>query len=81
MSEENAPEVVNEEDTAMTKWRIMFWNRHGERFIFTFVAVCFSVVLYLLEMKAEAKTIFVGLGMLYFNKVRGNGATIDKTPK
>ena len=53
------------------KWATEFWNRHGERLVFATLALSLATVLYLLEMKAEAKTILIGMAMLFFNKARG----------
>jgi len=52
-------------------WSEDFWNRHGERLVFAFLALSLATVFYFLEMKAEAKTIYVGIAMLFFNKTRG----------
>jgi len=53
------------------KWGIEFWNRHGERLVFATLALVLSTVLYKLKMEAEAKTILIGMAMLFFNKARG----------
>lgn len=53
------------------EWFNKFWNTHGERLVFAAFALSIAAVLYLLEMKAEAKTIIIGMGMLFFNKARG----------
>ena len=53
------------------KWSIEFWNRHGERLVFASLALLLSVGLYFLDMEAEAKTILIGMAMLFFNKARG----------
>ena len=52
-------------------WFKRFWNTHGDRLIFAVFALGLATTLYNLEMKAEAKTIYVGIAMLFFNKVRG----------
>ena len=52
-------------------WSEDFWNRHGDRLVFAFLSLLIATILYFLEMKAEAKTIIVGIGMLFFNKTRG----------
>ena len=58
------------------KWVIEFWNRHGERLVFAGLALLLATVLYFLKMEAEAKTILIGMAMLFFNKARGtNGET------
>ena len=53
------------------KWGIEFWNRHGERLVFATLALALSTALYHLDMKEAAKTIFIGMAMLFFNKARG----------
>lgn len=59
----------------MKEWATKFWNTHGERLIFAALALGLAAVLYNIDMQAEAKTILVGIAMLFFNKVRGNGGT------
>ena len=53
------------------KWATEFWNRHGERLVFAVLALALATVLYFLDMEAEAKTILIGMAMLFFNKARG----------
>lgn len=57
------------------KWAADFWNKHGERFVFTVLALGLATALYQIDMQGEAKTIYVGIAMLFFNKVRGNGTS------
>ena len=52
-------------------WFKHFWNTHGDRLIFATLSISIATVLYQIGMKAEAKTIIVGIGMLFFNKTRG----------
>lgn len=64
------------------EWFKAFWNTHGERLVFASLALGVAAVLYLLELKAEAKTIIIGMGMLFFNKARGtnrNGGEDEPT--
>lgn len=53
------------------KWFTEFWGRHGERLIFAVLALSLATALYTIDMEAEAKTIYVGIAMLFFNKTRG----------
>ena len=53
------------------KWITEFWNRHGERLVFAMLALTLSGVMYALKLEAEAKTILIGMAMLFFNKARG----------
>lgn len=53
------------------KWFLGFWDKHGERLIFAILALALATVFYNLGMQAEAKTIYVGIAMLFFNKTRG----------
>jgi len=59
------------------KWTTEFWNQHGQRLVFAALALVLATVLYFLKMEAEAKTILIGMAMLFFNKARGttNGET------
>ena len=52
-------------------WFKRFWDAHGDRLIFASLALGVSYVLYNIDLKAEAKTILIGIGMLLFNKARG----------
>ena len=62
------------------KWTIEFWNRHGERLVFAILALTLSGVMYSLKLEAEAKTILIGMAMLFFNKARGtNGEKKGET--
>jgi len=57
-------------------WAKNFWNKHGERLVFAAFALGMSAGMWLwLDLKPEAKTIIVGIAMLFFNKVRGNGVS------
>ena len=53
------------------KWAIEFWNKHGERLTFAILALSLAIVMYSLGLEAEAKTIIIGMAMLFFNKARG----------
>jgi len=58
------------------EWTTKFWNQHGQRLVFAALALVLATVLYFLKMEAEAKTILIGMAMLFFNKARGtNGET------
>ncbi len=67
------------------KWFENFWNGHGERLVFAIFALGLATILYYsFDMKGEAKTIYVGIAMLFFNKVRGTngiGKTTTPAPK
>ena len=64
------------------KWAKEFWYRHGERLTFATLALGLAYVLYYLDLKAEAKTILIGMAMLFFNKARGtNGGTANEPQK
>jgi len=60
----------------MKKWWSDFWYGHGSRLIYMFLAFAAAAGLYQLDMKEEAKTIFIGLAMLCYHKARG---TDDKS--
>ena len=65
------------------EWVNKFWNSHGERLTFLFLANAFSGVLVYLKLISpdEAKVIFVGSMALCFNKARGTngkGETDEK---
>ena len=54
------------------KWVIEFWNRHGDRLAFALFALILAEIMYFaLSLEAEAKTIIIGIAMLFFNKARG----------
>ena len=53
------------------KWISKFWNNHGERFVFAALALGLATILYHINLRAEAKTILIGMAMLFFNKARG----------
>jgi len=54
------------------KWATAFWNRHGDRLTFAAFALVLAEVMYFaLSLEAEAKTIIIGIAMLFFNKARG----------
>jgi len=55
------------------EWIKKFWGTHGERLTFALLANGLGVGLYYMGMMGEAKTIWVGTAMLFFNKMRGNG--------
>jgi len=54
-------------------WFKKFWEKHGDRIAFAGAATAFGVVFYYImpDMKGEAKTILIGVAMLFFNKARG----------
>ena len=85
MDNTNAVEPVkNDEDVVVPvedrqRWLVMFWYKHGERLIFAALALALAGALYYFNQQAEAKTILVGIAMLFFNKVRsGNGGATTK---
>jgi hypothetical protein len=51
-----------------------FWVNHGERLVFMFLALAFSVGMYLIGWVDEAKVIIIGLAMLCYNKARSGMA-------
>ena len=53
------------------EWINKFWSSHGERLVFAGLALLLSAVMYFLGLVAEAKTILIGMAMLFFNKARG----------
>lgn len=56
------------------EWFSKFWNSHGERVVFAGAALFMAGVYgFLPEMPGEAKTVYIGVMMLCFNKARGNG--------
>lgn len=65
----------------MSEWFINFWKAHGERHIYGAYASVLAVVFLwvgikvpeLKEFKGAGSTILIGIGMLWFNKARGNG--------
>ena len=57
---------------------IKFWNNHCDRIIFMVLSLGLSFLLYWLEMREEAKVIFIGLAMLCYNKARGSNDKDDK---
>ena len=62
----------------MKQWALKFWNNHGERLIFLALANCFAALLYLIDLKEAAVTIFTGSAMLLYNKSRGGETTKEK---
>lgn len=56
-------------------WWEKFWDDHGSRLLFMGAAVAFGVVFWFIGLKAESKTLLIGIAMLCFNKARGNGQT------
>ena len=53
------------------KWFATVWNEHGERLIFSFFALALAALFWFMpNMKGEAKTIMIGIAMLFFNKAR-----------
>ena len=58
-------------------WLKKFWDRHGDRLVFATLAILVAVAMWMLGMAAEAKTIIIGVGMLFFNKAR-TGTEIEK---
>ena len=60
------------------KWLQGFWNSHGERMVFAFVATIFGVGFIILGIKVPilkefigaGTTILIGVAMLFFNKTR-----------
>lgn len=57
---------------------IKFWTKHCDRILFMLLSLILSGLLYYLDMKEEARVIFIGLAMLCYNKARGTG---DKDSK
>jgi len=54
-------------------WFEHFLKNHGERLIFSFMALSLGGIFYWVipDMQGEAKTILIGIAMLWFNKARG----------
>jgi hypothetical protein len=52
-------------------WFKKFWEQHGDRIIFSAMALGLSGALLLLGLHEQAQTIIIGIAMLYFNKARG----------
>ena len=55
-------------------WINKFINNHGERLVFSVLALSLSAVMWGLGLKEQAQTILIGIAMLFFNKSRGPGA-------
>lgn len=68
-------------------WLKTFWKNHGERLVFMLFTVLFALFFwYLIDMKPEAKTLFIGVAMLCYNKARSNGKSggeeeVEKPPE
>ena len=63
------------------EWINKFWGNHGERLVFAGLALLLAGAMYGLKLEAEAKTILIGMAMLFFNKARGTngkGETDEK---
>lgn len=72
------PHRKREKDKSkMKKWGAKFWEAHGDRLIYMLLAFIAAAGIYNLDMKDEAKTIFIGLAMLCYHKARGTD-TRDK---
>jgi len=66
----------------MKEWAKIFWDKHGERLIYAFLALSIAVVMYQVDLKKEANTIIIGVATLFVNKMRsGNGAPTPEVPK
>lgn len=64
----------------MKKWFLQFWGSHGDRIFFMTAALTLAFIFYVFmpDMKAEAKTILIGIAMLCYNKSRGNERKKDE---
>ena len=62
------------------KWFTTFWDEHGERLVFAGLALGLAAVFWFMpDMKGEAKTIMIGIAMLFFNKARTGVVGLKKT--
>ena len=53
------------------KWFTSFWDAHGERLIFAFLATVFALAFWkVFHWEEAAKTILIGIAMLLYNKTR-----------
>ena len=58
----------------MNSWFDEFWQEDGSRILYSGAAFGIALFMhYVLELQAQAEVIFIGVGMLWFNKARGNG--------
>lgn len=56
------------------EWLDEFWKKHGERLVFTGMVLGLAGGFWFLpDLKESAKTLFIGIAMLYYNKARGGG--------
>jgi hypothetical protein len=61
-------------------WTQKFWNKHGDRLIFATLAAIFGIVfMWKLNLKAEGKTILIGIAMLLYNKSRSPDSDREPT--
>jgi hypothetical protein len=65
----------------MKTWFLEFWNRNGDRLVFTGMSLGLAGILYYVGMKEAAKTILVGCAMLYYNKARGVNGSGQRNPE
>jgi len=52
-------------------WFKRFWDKHGDRIFWATVALTIAVIVWnFMDMRAEAKTVIIGVMMLAYNKIR-----------
>jgi len=55
----------------MTKWIARFWDDHGDRLVFLFLATLFGIGFFVFtEMQGEGKTLLIAVATLCLNKAR-----------
>lgn len=64
------------------EWLKSFWSNHGERLTFIFLANALGGLLLSLKLITgdEAKVVFIGSMMLFYNKARSPNGTTKPTP-